>query len=159
MKNIQPLHLVLGGAGLLLLGSFLPWATVSVKMAGAEAISRTVSGLDGDGTITLVLGIGALVLTLLKNPPKAKLFALIALILAGLAALIGFIDIFRLTKNSDADAIMAATGGGLSVTPGIGLILVIIGGAAAAFGSWQRWKSAPAAPAVAAGPPPVPPQG
>ena len=159
MKNIQPLHLVLGGAGLLILGSFLPWATVSVKIAGVEAMSNTLHGLDGDGTLTLVLGIGALVLTLLKNPPKAKLFALIALILAGLAALIGVIDIFRLTRNSDANAIMAATGGSMSITPGIGLILVIIGGAAAAFGSWQRWKSAPAAPAIAAGPPPMPPQG
>ena len=150
---------MLGGAGLLILGSFLPWATVSIKIAGTEAMSHTVGGMDGDGTLTLSLGIGALVLTLLKNPPKAKLFALIALILSGLAALIGVIDIFRLTRNSDADAIMAATGGGLSITPGIGLILVIIGGAAAAFGSWQRWKSAPAAPAIASGPPPMPPQG
>lgn len=156
MNKIQPLHLVLGGAGLIILGALLPWASVSIKIAGASAMSNSASGLDGDGRFTLILGIAAVVLTVLKNPPQAKLFALIALIASGLAALIGLIDIFRITGNSDANAILQASGSSVSISPGIGIFITIIGGVAAAFGSWKRWQTLPA-PSPSAQPPPQPP--
>ena len=152
MQKIQPLHLVLGGAGLVILGAFLPWVSVSVSLLG-ESSSHSTNGIDGDGKITLLLAIGALVLTVLKNPAQAKLFALLALIASSLAALIGIYDATQIGGNSEAKTMMEAMGSGFKVSLGIGLYLTILGGAVAAFGSFKRWQSSAAAPQ----PPPMPP--
>ena len=161
MKKIQPLHLVLGGAGLIILGAFLPWASVSINFAG-QSTSQSTNGIDGDGDgkITLMFGAAALVLTLLKNPGQTKLFALIALIASALATLIGLYDASRIGGNSEANSIMAAAGDAFKVSLGIGIYLTIIGGAAATVGSWMRWKSAPTPqpPAQPPAMPPAPPQ-
>ena len=160
MKKIQPLHLALGGGALVILGAFLPWASVSINFAG-ESSSHSTNGMDGDGKITLVLGLCAVGLTVLKNPAKTKLFALIALIAAGLAALIGLYDASQIGGNSDARAMMEAAGDAIKVSLGMGIYLTIIGGAAASVGSLMRWKSAPAPQSAAQPPamPPAPPQG
>ena len=159
MKKIQPLHLVLGGAGLIILGAFLPWASVSINFAG-QSTSQSTNGIDGDGKITLMFGAAALVLTLLKNPGQTKLFALIALIASALATLIGLYDASQIGGNSEANSIMAAAGDAFKVSLGIGIYLTIIGGAAATVGSWMRWKSAPTPqpPAQPPAMPPAPPQ-
>ncbi len=86
-----PQRISLGAAGVVAISAFLPW--VSIFGIG-------VSGIEGDGVITLVLALaGAALLVFVstaeegagKIPPKVADIALI--VIGGLIALIGLIDL------------------------------------------------------------------
>jgi len=106
------------GAVLIAVGSVLPWATAS-NVFGA---SVSISGTEGDGIITLVLGIlvavGALVRQ--KEPgSRAWLSALFSLLALGIS---GY-DYTQIVISS-----AFASNDYVDASAGIGIYLVIIGG-------------------------------
>lgn len=96
------------------LGSVLPWAKV---------LFFTLSGTDGDGKITLVLGALAIGGLFVKKTGAAIAVAVLFLLAAG----IGIYDYANISsKIAQSDTEFIKDG----VTVGIGLYLVILGGVA-----------------------------
>jgi len=145
MKPAQLLYLIIGGCVLAIIGSCLPWVTVTVM-----GETRVTSGLDGDGVITLILAIGALVLAVLKGVGNPKVMTIIGASLAGLAAMIGVYDLINIKdKTSELSGLIGDQGNdifGFSI--GIGLYLVIVGSIVALVGFILRLQKT-------AGPPPM----
>lgn len=98
------------------IGSFLPWATVDTWIGTFSA-----TGTDGDGVITLLLGLAAGALIALWKRP----LVIIAAVAAGLAALVALVDLVDLGRA-------IGDSGFADVTPGIGLILTLLAAMAAA---------------------------
>ncbi len=99
------------GFGMIVLGAFLPWAQVGALKA---------NGTDGDGVLTLILGLAGAALVYFWNRHKA--LPLAAVVAAGLALLIGGYDTINI---ADTDPIFGEFGGEVDV--GTGLYLTIIG--------------------------------
>lgn len=99
-----------------MIGSFLPWATVDTWIGSFSA-----NGMDGDGVITLLLGVAAGVLIGLWKRP----LVIIGAVAAGLAALVALVDLVDLGRAIGDDAFA-------DVKPGIGLILTLLAALAAA---------------------------
>jgi hypothetical protein len=123
------LWVVLAGAAVVVLGSFLPWASVTVF--GAEL---TVDGMDGDGPLTLIGGalVGALTLAAhLQRPARWKVVT--ALVLAALVTLIAVIDVVDVSSRvADVEGELAVD---LEASVGIGLWLVLAGSVVATVGT------------------------
>lgn len=98
------------------IGSVLPWATVETWIGSFSA-----SGVEGDGVLTLILGIAAGVLIGLWKRP----LVIIGAGVAGLAALITLIDLINLGRVIGD---MAGLG---SIKPGFGIILTLLASLAA----------------------------
>lgn len=91
-----------------MIGSALPWATVSLY-----SYKQSAGGLSGDGVITIVcafLALGFFVIGLIN---RAKWPFIVALILSLITAAVGMYDAARLASQ---------------VSVGIGLYMVIIAG-------------------------------
>ena len=101
---------------LVMIGSFLPWATVDTWIGSFSA-----NGTEGDGVITLLLGVAAGVLIGLWKRP----LVIVAAVVAGLAALIAAANLIDLGRSMDG------MGGLADITPGIGLILTLLASLAA----------------------------
>lgn len=121
---------VVVGAALTILGSVLPWAKQEIHFLGQSA-SETTNGLDGDGKITIVLAVVALLVFFLV--PRAKVaggLVLAAGILVGLTAIADIVDVGnnaddlkKISSNADA-----TVGIGLWLVA-IAAIVLIVGGA------------------------------
>ncbi len=135
-----PTILVLGGGVLLVVGSFLPWATASTVFG---SLSR--SGVDGgDGWITTI--IGALILLFGAMTLRQASRGLNLLIAVG-AAIAFLIFVFDLVDVNNRIASIEAEGQGLALgTVGFGLWLVGLGAIVAFFASFfrRRWHQQPA---------------
>jgi hypothetical protein len=196
----SPLPQIVGGIGALLLivGSFMTWVTVSLNIdkfaqllgidpglisGSGVGTTTTVSGTEGDGKITLVLGFVALVgVVLLVAVVTARKAGGALLIVGGLAgALLCLWEVT--TKNRQIDDALNQSGNLLaqlgvtadafkevfSVAWGIGLWTCLVGGILAAVGGVLALVNRSSAqPAMAGGPvspmgtgfdspPPVPP--
>ena len=107
---------------LVFIGSFGPWAV-------ADEFGISAGGTDGDGSITLVLALIA------AAPAAWKLFrggarrwvTWVSAVAFALAAIIGIIDLIDI-NNLDEEAQAAD----ISLSPGWGLIVVLIGSLAGA---------------------------
>ena len=151
---MKPLHILFAGAGLAVLGTFLPWASIEFKLLG---VSQTASGINtGGGKIIFILAAGAAVLPLIRQPGKEKLMALISMISAALAALVAVANLFDGMNAAPSGSHPMIKEGGIEFSLGIGLYLCVLGCLGAAWGAFNIWKAAPA-PQDAA-PPPLPPQ-
>jgi hypothetical protein len=117
------------GGGLVLLGSFLPWATVKTAVLSSPA-SLSVSGTDGDGVITLVLGlvIVGIGLVCLTSRPRLWLVSLIAGCAAALVAVIDIVDVGNRVGEIESDYLHASVG--------VGLWVVLVGAIIAVVGAW-----------------------
>jgi hypothetical protein len=110
-RPLKPGHWVLGAAiAGIILAAFLPWATFG---------PFSISGMKGDGQLTLVLGLalaglGARHLVL---PGKGTLIP--GIIIGSLVALTGLIDAGEVPELAE---------------PGVGLLLTILGGIAVVVG-------------------------
>ena len=97
----------------------MPWGTVNLGGFGG----LSVSGIEGDGKIIIILAIGAIVLAILKDrtQPLIKNFALGVMALGVIETAISIYALFRL---GDMSANFGYGGYGISV--GIGLYLTAI---------------------------------
>jgi len=114
---------VLAGSVIVLLGSFLTWVTVS---AGGQSVSFGGMAEGGDGVITLIVAIATgAVAVLLKN--KARMISVT--VGAGIILLTAIIDVLDITGDNEFD---------LDVSVGLGLWMVLVGGAVAAVGAFLK---------------------
>ena len=95
------------------LGAFLPWANVS--------FFGSVSGIDGDGKLTLVCAIAIGVMFGLWKRPAL----IVAAVIAGITLIVGILDLVDVGRAS------ADLGGFGGVSPGIGLFLTVLAAIAA----------------------------
>ncbi len=173
---------ILGGL-LVVLGSFLTWFSVTADASALGGGSATISvtGMDGDGTITLVAGIILVILGAVMFVMRGRnmtAISIIALLGGVVAALVAIYDISTAKSNatdSVASTIAAQSNGRVSVdqarqvltlvhfniSVGIGVILVAIAGIVGAVGGAlgiraSRMAATPAG-AVAGSPPPYAP--
>jgi len=127
--TIDPKRLVaLVGAVMVVLGSFLDWATVDSAFG-----SLGVGGMEGDGKLTLVAGLVAGVLLLLV---RGRAGGIVGAVLLAIAALIGFVDYGNVQEMVDAVESEFAR-----ASVGVGLYLVIAGGILGVVGSVLSLKS------------------
>jgi hypothetical protein len=116
---------VFAGAGVLVLGSFLPWVKAS-----AGAFTVTKNGIEGDGVLTLILaGLAALLFGVIKPRNVAAIVTLIIGVLAGAIAIYDIADISQRAND------LSATSINVSATVGVGLILAALASAAIVVGA------------------------
>lgn len=155
MKSV-PVPMILGiiGGVLLVVGSLLTWATVSVDVARIAAAfgidpavitpgairsaSRTLSGISaGDGTITLVAGIVVIIGAVLVVAIRTKGAAGLVMVVAGVVgAAMALYDAFvrrdraveRIVGRIDRAGLPGDTRDLLSVSLGAGIWICAIGG-------------------------------
>jgi hypothetical protein len=126
------------GAFLLLIGSFLPWATVQAFFA-----ELSVNGFDaGDGKLTAAAGFVSLILFVLGTTLRKWPLFLAGAIVCGLGGLVAGYDVINLSNEfGDADL-----GGLAQASIGIGLWLCLLGallGTATAIAALVRTASKP----------------
>jgi hypothetical protein len=121
---------VIGGAVLITIGSVLPWATLPLPFLGGEF---SVNGTEGDGMFTLIIGFVVILFGIVGLNGRLGLGMTIAsLIGATLALVTGIIDVTHMSRISSD----AGEGAGLvNPSPGVGLILVLIGAAVSIIGA------------------------
>ena len=126
---------ILGGI-LLAFGSLLPWRTATFPLGG----TISVAGTEGDGVITLVLGlaVGAtgLVIAIQDGSRVASVVGIVAAAASSIATFIAF--------GSAREAVDVVEAAGLSTASiGIGLWIVAMGAIAALTGSVGSFAKTP----------------
>src|SRR4051794_16720970 len=146
---------ILGGL-LVILGSFLTWFSVTADASalGGGSATISVSGMDGDGTITLIAGIVLLILGVVmfamrgRNLTAISIIALLGGVVAALVAIYDITTAKSTASDSVAQQIAAQSHGQVSVdqarqvltlvhfniSVGIGVILVAVAGILGAMG-------------------------
>jgi len=124
---------VLISSGVAILGSLLPWATVSAGIFG----SMSVSGTEGDGTFIIILAIVAIVLSCLKDYKTVlpKNFATGIFAIGAVQSVIMLLNLINMGRmlGSQGSELKAY---GVSVHIGFGFILVLLAAiATAVFGA------------------------
>lgn len=124
----QKLGLAMGVLGVLtFIAAFLPWASISIDMAGfsqSESVSGTGDG--NDGVLTLLLGLiaGGFGVAYVLKGILGKVAAIVSAVAGAIITLIAIIDIADI---SDAGGAFEGFGG-LDVSVGIGLWLTLLFG-------------------------------
>ena len=104
-RPLKPGHWVLGaGIAFIILGAFMPWASLG---------PFTISGMRGDGQLTLILGIVLAVLAGRHYVVPGKGTLISGLILASIVTVTGVVDAGEVPELAE---------------PGMGLILTILAG-------------------------------
>jgi hypothetical protein len=120
---MTPRHLILVGAVGLVVGSLMPWATLSVAFA-----SLTVNGTEGDGQITVIVGVLVAILALTRSGTAGT-------IIIGIAGFVGagtaIHDMVNLTSSfaaatRESSFIHGSIGPGLWITL-LGAVVVLAG--------------------------------
>lgn len=114
------------GAAVVAVAAFLPWATVAGFF--------TKNGIDGDGTITLVLAAAAAALGAGGILKASKGMLIGSIVSASLIVVIAIIDMADVSSGPDV-------GFDIDVTIGIGLYLTLLGGVVAAVGAILALRS------------------
>jgi hypothetical protein len=117
------------GGALLLLGSFMEWATVSTDV-GTISIAST----DADGEIMIFCGVVIVVLSLGDLVRPGRWWWIGVGVFGALALLKGVINLFNVTEG-----IQVAEGGDVSISAG--LYVVLLGAAVALVGALLRDRS------------------
>jgi hypothetical protein len=129
--NFNPKTIALVAFGAVVLGAFLPWAKIGPISA---------SGTDGDGIITLFLGLGGAALI---GTAKNHLLILLAVVGASLTLAIGIYDVSNILSQE-------ATLFG-SPQAGAGLWLTVVASVVALVTSGMRWRELHTQPLQALG--------
>lgn len=143
MNTRSPGTLILGGAALIIAGSFLPWVQVRTIFGTISA-----NGTDGDGILTLVAGaiIAILGFTSLGRSDRGEAQGLLKFLTLAFLAGVLFVALTDFVNISEqvADKI-----GGIGPSYGPGLFVVIGGTAVAGVGAF-RIPAASEKPLIAA---------
>lgn len=116
------------GALLIIIGAFLPWGKVD---------NVIITGIDGDGIITLALAVVVLVILVIK-----KISLLTSALLGALIAAIGVAQTFSISqKIEEIKTIFASSLIGPNINGRIdfGVYLTILGSAFIVFGAFIQW--------------------
>ena len=126
--------LVASGGVFVILGSILPWVSVSAPLAG----SSTRSGTDGDGVFTLLAGIAVLAAMWFSkargSADKGVLWLALGIIGLGVLCLIGY-DVAYIHHRF---GLITRAHAHWSTSYGVGLFVVVLGGLAIGAGSVER---------------------
>ena len=108
---------ILISAGVAILGSLLPWATLNAGAFG----SYSVHGFNGDGWFVIIAAIISIVLTCLNNVNKSmpKGFAIGVIVAGAISTLVTLVNLFSINKY-------VTHIGGYGVSIGFGLILSLL---------------------------------
>lgn len=116
------------GALLVIIGAFLPWGSVD---------NVVVTGLDGDGVITLVIAIVVFLSIFIKKIPL-----LFSMILGLIVAAIGVAQTFSISQKIDEIKNIFASsliGPNINGRIDFGVYLTILGSAFIVFGTLIQW--------------------
>ncbi len=126
-KKVKPVGPILGlvGGGLVLLGSFMPWASIA---SGFGSVG--IAGTEGDGKITLFLGVVLVVFGVisLTSGRRLALLQVLASLGAGVIAVIDLVNAFS--------RVASVNNGFVHASVGAGLYLVLAGAIASAVGGF-----------------------
>jgi hypothetical protein len=114
----------LGGGALLIVGAVTPWASVATAFG-----TLSIAGTEGDGTITLIVGLVVTLLAVLELANSTDTRALCGI--GGVGA--GAIGVYDLANISSRMSGLESQFAHPSI--GIGLYLTVAGGAAALVGA------------------------
>ena len=108
---------ILISAGVAILGSLLPWASINVGTFG----SYSMNGYQGDGWLVIIAAIVSIVLACLNNMNKAmsKGFSIGVIVSGAIATLVTLINLFNVNKYM-------SNFGGYGISIGFGLILALL---------------------------------
>ena len=108
---------ILISAGVAILGSLLPWASLNAGAFG----SYSVHGFNGDGWFVIIAAIVSIVLTCLNNMNKAmpKGFSIGVIVAGAISTLVTLVNLFSINKY-------VTHIGGYGVSIGFGLILSLL---------------------------------
>lgn len=106
-----------GGAVGVIIGSFMPWVRLGPV---------SISGIEGDGKVTVVIGLLMVILGLMARTSPSRLPRLFVMVGAILATAIAVTDANRLASGLDRRFI------------GSGLSTIVIGGVVALIGAFLR---------------------
>ena len=108
---------ILISAGVAILGSLLPWASLNAGSFG----SYSVNGYQGDGWLVIIAAIVSIVLACLNNMNKAmsKGFSIGVIVSGAIATLVTLNSLFNVNKYM-------SNFGGYGISIGFGLILAIL---------------------------------
>lgn len=108
---------ILISAGVAILGSLLPWASLNAGAFG----SYSVNGFNGDGWFVIISAIVSIVLTCLNNvnKPMPKGFAIGIIVAGAISTLVTLVNLFSINKY-------VTHIGGYGVSIGFGLILSLL---------------------------------
>lgn len=108
---------ILISAGVAILGSLLPWATLNAGAFG----SYSVHGFNGDGWFVIIAAIVSIVLTCLNNvnKPMPKGFTIGVIVAGAISTLVTLVNLFSINKY-------VTHIGGYGVSIGFGLILSLL---------------------------------
>ena len=108
---------ILISAGVAILGSLLPWASLNAGAFG----SYSVHGFNGDGWFVIIAAIVSIVLTCLNNvnKPMPKGFTIGVIVAGAISTLVTLINLFSINKY-------VTHIGGYGVSIGFGLILSLL---------------------------------
>jgi Protein of unknown function (DUF2510) len=125
-RSTSPAPWIIAVAGALaIVGSILPWATVRTGFG-----ELSVSGTDGDGVITLVLGIALVGLGLCGFTRARQILSGVSLLPAlgvGAIALIDIVDVSNVADELGSDFAQVSIGSGLWVCLAAA-VLALVGG-------------------------------
>ena len=122
-----PRNLLFIGSIGLILGTLLPWASITAPLVG----TLTLSGLDGDGMFSGGIGLLLLLGAIFTKPKTDKRYSIASAILALIALLI------VAPKLLDIGSIGNDVPGAI-VTIGSGLYISILAAILAIVGGWQK---------------------
>ena len=108
---------ILISAGVAILGSLLPWASLNAGAFG----SYSMHGFNGDGWFVIIAAIVSIVLTCLNNvnKPMPKGFAIGVIVAGAISTLVTLVNLFSINKY-------VTHIGGYGVSIGFGLILSLL---------------------------------
>lgn len=126
-------NLMIAGAIGVIVGSLLPWASVTSPIFGTTALN----GLQGDGIITLGLGIVLLVVGLVIKPKPGQHAGALAIIVGILIIMFAAYEAINLLGNT------GVTDSGIIKSIGIGVPVILIGALVFTVGAGQKSPSVP----------------
>lgn len=116
-SSLAGVAMMTGGSALIVLGSFMPWVRLG---------PISVSGLQGNGRITVVVGLVTLILGLTLRSSPSQFPRVLVMVGAALALLVAAIDNARLREELPENLI------------GAGIGTVFVGGIVALIGTFLR---------------------